>query len=213
MDDFSIVFGLEFLDQVRAFLVPFSNSIRIMDVIYSRTLEEHLEHLKKVFEVLKQNELYVKKEKCSFAQDEVMFSGHRIKDGKLMMDNAKVKAIQEWEPPTKVPELRSFLGLVNYYRRFIKSYSARAAPLTDLLKKNKSWEWTSECQASFDDLKKAISEEPVLCLPDHSKMFELHTDASDFAIGGVLMQEGRLIAYESRKLNDTERRYTVQERR
>ena len=81
---------------------------------------------------------YVKKEKCSFAKEEVSFLGHRIRDDKLMMDDSKVKAIQEWDPPTKVPQLRSFLGLVNYYRRFIKGYSARAAPLTDLLKKHKA---------------------------------------------------------------------------
>lgn len=85
-----------------------------------------------------------------------------------MMDQAKGKAIQEWEPPTKVPELRSFLGLVNYYRRFIKGYSAKAAPLTDLLKKNHTWHWTEKCQHAFEDLKKAISEEPVLVLPDHT---------------------------------------------
>ncbi|RVW27175.1 Retrovirus-related Pol polyprotein from transposon 17.6 [Vitis vinifera] len=180
-------------------------------VIYSNTLKEH-EHLRKVFKILRQNELYVKKEKCSFAKEEVSFLGHRIRDGKLMMDNSKVKAIQEWDPPTKVPQLRSFLGLVNYYRRFIKGYSARAAPLTDLLKKNKAWEWDERCQQAFEDLKKAVTEEPVLALPDHTKVFEVHTDASDFAIGGVLMQERHPIAFESRKLNDAERRYTVQEK-
>nr|CAN82874.1 hypothetical protein VITISV_013688 [Vitis vinifera] len=181
-------------------------------VIYSNTLKEHKEHLRKVFKILRQNELYVKKEKCSFAKEEVSFLGHRIRDGKLMMDNSKVKAIQEWDPPTKVPQLRSFLGLVNYYRRFIKGYSARAAPLTDLLKKNKAWEWDERCQQAFEDLKKAVIEEPVLALPDHTKVFEVHTDALDFAIGGVLMQERHPIAFESRKLNDTERRYTVQEK-
>ncbi|RVW96752.1 Retrovirus-related Pol polyprotein from transposon 297 [Vitis vinifera] len=115
-------------------------------VIYSNTLKEHVEHLRKVFKILRQNELYVKKEKCSFTKEEVSFLGHCIKDGKLMMDDSKVKAIQEWEPPTKVPQLRSFL------------------------------------------------------------------DALDFAIGGVLMQDRHPIAFESRKLNDTERRYTVQEK-
>ncbi|KAL5753956.1 hypothetical protein ACOSP7_022176 [Xanthoceras sorbifolium] len=128
------------------------------------------------------------------------------------MDETKIKAICEWDPPTKVPELRSFLGLVNYYRRFIKGYSARAAPLTDLLKKNKAWEWSSECQEAFEGLKKAVTEEPVLSLPDYSKPYEVQTDASDFSIGGVLMQDGHPIAFESRKLNDTERRYTVQEK-
>ena len=84
-------------------------------VIYSSTLEEHVEHLKKVFKILRQNELYVKKEKCFFAKENVSFLGHRIKDGKLMMDDSKVKAIQEWDPPTKVPQLRSFLSLVKYF--------------------------------------------------------------------------------------------------
>ncbi|RVW62476.1 Transposon Ty3-I Gag-Pol polyprotein [Vitis vinifera] len=96
---------------------------------------------KEGLQILRQNELYVKKEKCSFAKEEVSFLGHRIRDGKLMMDDSKVKAIQEWDPPTKVPQLRSFLGLVNYYRRFIKGNLARVAPLTDLLKKNKACEW------------------------------------------------------------------------
>ncbi|KAK3004590.1 hypothetical protein RJ639_019648 [Escallonia herrerae] len=128
------------------------------------------------------------------------------------MDKEKVKAIKEWEAPTKVSELRSFLGLANYYRRFIKGYSAKAAPLTDLLKKGKTWEWSKRYQSAFEGLKEAVTEEPVLALPDHTKVFELQTDASDFAIGGVLMQERHPIAFESRKLNDTERRYTVQEK-
>jgi len=99
--------------------------------------------------------------------------------------------------------------LVNYYRRFIKSYSAIAAPLMDLLKKNRVWDWSSKCQGAFEALKRAVTEEPVLTLPEFSKPYEVHTDASDFAIGGMLMQEGHPVAYESRKLNDTERRYTV----
>jgi len=125
------------------------------------------------------------------------------------MDPAKIKAILDWEPPTKVIELRSFLGLVNYYQRFIKGYSAIAAPLTNLLKKGRGWTWS---QQAFDTLKMAITEEPVLSLPDLNKPFELHTDVSNFAIGGVLMQEDHPIAFESRKLNDIESRYTVQEK-
>ncbi|GJT90847.1 hypothetical protein Tco_1079692 [Tanacetum coccineum] len=106
--------------------------------------------------VLRDKELYVKLEKCSFTQDEVEFLGHKIKDGGLMMDGAKIKAIQDWEPPTKVMELRYFLGLVNYYRRFIMGYSAIASPLTDLLKKNKAWIWDEDCQAAFESLKKEV---------------------------------------------------------
>ncbi|RVW71430.1 Retrovirus-related Pol polyprotein from transposon 17.6 [Vitis vinifera] len=162
-------------------------------VIYSNTLKEHVEHLRKVFKILRQNELYMKNEKCSFAREEVSFLGHRIRDGELM-DDSKVKAIQEWDPQTK-------------------GYSARATPLTDLLKKNKACEWDERCQQAFEDLKRAVTDEtPVLALPDHTKGFEVHTDASDFAIGGVLMQEMHTIAFESRKLNDAKRCYTVQEK-
>lgn len=181
-------------------------------VVYSDTLEDHVQHLRQVFQVLRENELYVKKEKCSFAQPEVMFLGNHIKGGKIMMDRAKVRAIEEWEPPTNVSELRSFLGLVNYYRRFIQGYSARATPLTNLLKKKVAWQWDEKCQRAFEDLKKAVMKEPVLSLPDYSQLFEVYTDASDFVIGGVLMQGGHPVAYDSRKLNDTERRYAVHDK-
>ena len=138
--------------------------------------------------------------------------GHRNKDGKLIMDDSKVKAIQEWDPPTKIPQLSFFLGLVNYYQRFIKGYSTRVAPLTNLLKKNKTWEWDERCQQAFENLKKTVTEKPVLALLNHTKVFEVHMDASEFAIEGVLMQDRHLIAFESRKLNDSKRQYTVQEK-
>ncbi|KAL9252827.1 Retrovirus-related Pol polyprotein from transposon 17.6-like protein [Drosera capensis] len=194
-----------FLDQ---FVVVYFDDI----VVYSKALEDHVEHLRQVFQVLRENELYVKREKCSFAQEETTFLGHVVGEGRIMMDKSKVRAIQEWEPPKKVSELRSFLGLMNYYRRFIKGYSSLAAPLTDLLKKNKTWDWDTRCQQAFNALKEAVMEEPVLALPDHTKSYEVQSDTSDFAIGGVLMQDGHPLAYESRKLNDTERRYTVQEK-
>ncbi|KAK8716653.1 hypothetical protein V6N13_043958 [Hibiscus sabdariffa] len=110
-----------FLDQ---FVVVYLDDI----VIYSKTLEEHVEHLRKMFEVLRENELYVKEEKCSFVQQEVPFLGHIVGGGMIRMDGAKIQAIDDWEPPTKVTELRSFLGLANYYRRFIKDYSKIATP-------------------------------------------------------------------------------------
>ena len=194
-----------YLDQ---FVVVYLDDI----VVYSSTLQEHVEHLKKVFKVLRENQLYVKREKCEFAQPKIHFLGHVISQGELRMDEAKVKAIQDWEAPTKMTELRSFLGLANYYRRFISGYSAIAAPLTELLKKNRPWLWSEECEEAFEGLKAAVTKEPVLMLPDFTKTFEIHTDASDFAIGGVLMQEKHPIAFESRKLNEAERRYTVQEK-
>ncbi|KAE8692821.1 cytochrome P450 78A7-like [Hibiscus syriacus] len=180
--------------------------------IYSKTLEEHVEHLKQVFLVLRENELFVKEEKCSFAKTEVPYLGHIIGGGKIWMDRDKVRAIDEWQVPTKVTELRSFLGLANYYRRFVKGYSKIAAPLTELLKKDKAWDWGLKCQSAFDEIKLDMTSELVLVLPDHTKPFEVFTDASDITIGGVLMQEGHPVAYESRKLNETERRYTVHEK-
>uniref|UniRef100_A0A3Q7EW80 Reverse transcriptase domain-containing protein n=1 Tax=Solanum lycopersicum TaxID=4081 RepID=A0A3Q7EW80_SOLLC len=141
-------------------------------VVYRNNMEDHVEHLCKVLKVLRDNKLYVKREKCSFAQPTVHFLGHTISHDEIRMDSNKIDAIKNWEAPTKVPELRSFLVLANYYRRFIFNYSAIATPLTDLLKKD----------PAFERLKTAVTEEPVLSLPDFSKAFEVHTDASDFAI-------------------------------
>ncbi|KAL0404247.1 UNVERIFIED_CONTAM: Transposon Tf2-11 polyprotein [Sesamum radiatum] len=128
------------------------------------------------------------------------------------MDPKKVQAIEEWQPPSDVHDLRSFFGLANYYRRFMRDYSKTARPMTDLLKKTETWNWTPQCQVSFDDLKRAMVTDPVLALPDMSKPFVVETDASDFALGGVLMQNGHPVAFESRKLKDVERRYSVHEK-
>lgn len=110
--------------------------------------------------------------------------GHIISQGHLKKDEAKIRAIKEWQEPTKVIELRSFLGLANYYCRFIRGYSAKAAPLTKLLKKNEPWVCSEDCQKAFEDLMAIVTEKLVLALPDFSKTFEAHTDASDYAIGG-----------------------------
>ncbi|XP_039163085.1 uncharacterized protein LOC120290759 [Eucalyptus grandis] len=120
-----------FLDR---FVVVYLDDI----MVYSRTLEEHVEHLRQVFQVLRENELYVKREKCAFAQKEVPFLGHIVRGERVRMDKAKIQSIVEWEPPTKVSGLRSFLGLTNYYRRFSRSYSIITVPLTNLLKKEKA---------------------------------------------------------------------------
>jgi len=114
--------------------------------------------------------------------------GHVIDKGKLRMDSTKVKAIFEWKPPIEVTELRSFLGLVNYYRKFIQGYSVIATPFIDLLKKGKGWIWGQESHHAFETLKKVITKEPVLALLDLNKSFELYTDAFNFAVGKVLMQ-------------------------
>ena len=172
----------EYLDQ---FVVVYLDDI----VIYNTTLEEHKVHLKLVFDKLRQNQLYVKKEKCVFAQTCINFLGHVISCGQIGMDSDKIKTIKEWKIPTSISDVRSFLGLANYYRRFVEGFSRRAAPLTELLKKNHPWSWSNECQMAFEDLKATMMKGPVLGLIDVTKPFEIETDASDFALGGVLIQE------------------------
>ena len=172
-----------FHDYLDKFVVVYLDDI----VVYSRTLEEHVEHLRTILGILRENPLYVKKEKCYFAQEEILFLGHHVGGSLILMDQEKVHAIQEWQAPTKVMELRSFLGLVYYYRRFIASYSRCAASLTELLWKDRSWDWSSRYQQAFEDLKAVVMEEPVLWLPDHTLPFEVHIDASDYAIAGVLI--------------------------
>ncbi|KAH0696086.1 hypothetical protein KY289_013568 [Solanum tuberosum] len=175
-------------------------------------MSEHVEHLRKVFIVLRDSDLCVKREKCSFTQSIVQFLGHTISHSEIRMDNDKVEEIRDWETPTKVPDLRSFLGLTNYYRRFIFGYSAIVAPLIDLLKKIREWKWSGLCNDAFEKLKAAITKELILALPDFTKPFEIQNDTSDFAISGVLTQEGHSIKFERRKLNDAERRYSAHER-
>jgi len=150
-----------------------------------------MEHLQKVFQRLRENKLYAKFEKCKFGVTEVDFLGHRIIQEGLKMDDHKVKAILDWEPPTSVSALRSFLGLASFYRKFIKNFAKMAAPLTNLLKKFVgTYEWDGTCHEAFETLKGILVKALLLKLPDFDKDFEIHSNASDFIIGGVLMQEG-----------------------
>jgi len=176
-------------------------------------MEEHAEHLGKVFQWFRKNKLYAKFEKCEFGVSEVDFLGHRITQKGLKMDDHKVKAILDWEPPRSVPVLRSFLGLASYYHKFIKNFAKIATPLTNLLKKSsETYEWEEVCNEAFETLKGILVKAPVLKLPDFDKDFEIHSDVSDFAIGGVLVQKGRSVAFESKKLNETERRWPTHEK-
>jgi len=182
-------------------------------LIYSSSLEEHAEHLRKVFQRLRENKLYAKLEKCEFGVMEVDFVGHRITQEGLKMDDHKVKTIVDWEPPKSVPALRSFLGLASYYHKFIKNFVKIVAPLTNLLKKSTiTYEWEGTCDEAFETLKGILVKAQVLKLLDFDKDFQIHSDASDFAIGGVLVQEGRPVAFESKKLSETERRWPTHEK-
>jgi hypothetical protein len=166
-----------------------------------------------VFQRLRENKLYVKLEKCEFRVTEMDFLGHRIIQEGLKMDDHKVKAILDWELPKSVPTLRSFLGLASYYRKFIKNFAKIAAPLTNLLKKfTVTYEWEGACNKSFETLKGILVKAPMLKLLDFDKDFEIHSDVSDFAIGGILVEEGRPVAFENKKLSETERRWPTHEK-
>jgi len=182
-------------------------------LIYSGSLEEHEEHLRKVFQRLRENKLSAKLEKCEFRATKVDFLRHMITQEGLKMDDHKVKAILDWEPPKLVPALRSFLGLASYYRKFIKNFTKIATPLINLLKKSAiTYEWEEACDEPFETLKGILVKASVLKLPDFDKEFDIHFDASDFAIVGVLVQEGRPVAFESKKLSEMERRWPTHEK-
>jgi hypothetical protein len=153
----------EWLDD---FVVVYIDNI----LVYSNSMEEHVEHLRKVFQRLRENKLYAKFEKCEFGVSEVDFLGHRITQEGLKIDDRKVKAILDWELPKSVPALRSFLGLASYYYKFIKNFAKIATPLTNLLKKSsETYEWEDACNEAFETLKGILVKAPVLKLPDFDK--------------------------------------------
>jgi hypothetical protein len=147
-------------------------------LIFSKTEEEHEKHLRLVLEKLRSNQLYVKFSKCDFWLTEVAFLRHIISAGGVSVDPGKVRDVLNWIPPTTPSEIRSFLGLAGYYRQFIKDFFKIAKPMTKLLEKNKAFEWTSKCQASFEELRKCLTSAPVLVLLDLTKKFDIYCDAS-----------------------------------
>jgi hypothetical protein len=178
-------------------------------LIYSRTTEEHDEHLRLVLQCLREHKLYGKLSKCSFYQSRIHYLGHVISGEGIAVDPAKVEAIMEWPAPTNVTEVRSFMGLAGYYRRFVEGFSKIAGPITELQKKNKKFVWTEKCAEAFRRLKELLTTAPILKVPDMDVDFLVCTDASKEGLGGVLMQDGRVIAYISRKLRRHEENYAT----
>jgi hypothetical protein len=194
---------------LRKFVIVYLDDI----LIYSWTEEEHKAYVRLVLDVLRREKFYVCKVKSTFAAKEIKFLGHIVNSEGICPDPKKVEVVQNWPVPKNVHEVRSFLGLANYFRKFISHYSEVAAPLTNLTKKSHVWAWTGKCQEAFEKLKHLLAEAPLLRTPDESKIYRVVTDASDIGLGGVLLQEGHPIAYESRKLNSAEQNYTTTERK
>jgi transposase InsO family protein len=198
----------EYLDQ---FVIVFLDDV----LIYSRTLSDHHIHVRKVLEILRKQKLYAKESKCEFFQSEVEFLGHIISRNGLRMMTDKVDAISTWPIPTSVTQVRAFLGTIGFYRRFIKDFSAVAAPLSDLTKNDVKWSWSSVEEGAFRQLIALAVAQPVLILPDPNLPYVVHTDASGFATGAVLQQDQgsglQPIAYMSKKMMPAETRYPVHE--
>lgn len=186
-----------FAEQLRKSVLVFVDDI----LIYSRTLAEHLSHLRTVFNLLIQNKLLVKRSKCSFARQELEYLGHIIGSAGVSTDPSKLTAIQNWPMPKTVKALRGFLGLTGYYRKFVKHYGILAQPLTHLLKKGTLFLWGPQHQQAFEILKQAMISTPVLALPDFATPFVLETDACNTGIGAVLMQHDHPVAFMSKALS------------
>eukprot|EP00253_Pinus_taeda_P026738 PITA_26738 len=172
-------------------------------------MNEHHEHLRIVLQTLREHQLYAKFSKCDFFKEEIQYLGHVITKDGIAVDPEKIKAIMEWPVPKDVADVRSFMGLAGYYRRFVEGFSKVAFPITSLQKKGKLFHWTLNCQKSFEQLKHLLTTAPILSIADPNKDYVVCTDASKEGLGGVLMQEGRVIAYESRKLKEHEQKYSA----
>ncbi|KAK9071834.1 hypothetical protein SSX86_008263 [Deinandra increscens subsp. villosa] len=183
---------------LRRFVLVFFDDI----LIYSDTKENHYSHLKFVFETLLQNQFHAKPSKCVFGVQEISFLGHRISAVGVSPEPDKIQAIQQWPQPTSFTTLRAFLGLTGYYRRFVPQYAKVASALTDILKE-KVFTWSDAAHEAFNELKKLMEHLVTLALPDFNKEFDVTTDASGTAIGAVLSQDNKPIAFFSKKLCPT----------
>nr|CAH66095.1 OSIGBa0114I04.2 [Oryza sativa] len=171
------------------------------------TREEHEEHLPLALEKLREHQLYAKFSKCEFWLSEVKFLGHVISAGGVAVDPSNVESVTNWKQPKTVSEIRSFLGLAGYYRRFIENFSKIAKPMTRLLQKDVKYKWSEECEQSFQELKNRLISAPILILPDPKKGSQVYCDASKLGLGCVLMQDGKVVAYASRPLRPHEKNY------
>jgi hypothetical protein len=180
-------------------------------IIFGSTFDSTTENFRLCLSRLRQSNLKVKPSKCQLYRTSVPFLGHIISRDSITVDPAKVAAITDWPRPRCVKDVRSFLGLASYYRRFIPDFATDAAPLTRLTVKSLTFGWSDECQRSFETLKQALVTKPMLAYPSRTGRFFLETDASDVGIGAVLCQEQgterKVLAYGSKTLSRSQRNY------
>jgi transposase InsO family protein len=206
------------LPQYRSFIETYIDDL----MTHSQSFDDHLKHLDRLLTSLQQHKLVVKLSKCKFAQQEVKFLGHVISQNAIKTNPEAVEAIKSWIKPAgggkkAVTAVRGFLGMAGWYRKFIPHFADIAKPLVHLTKNDVTWDWTPECQSSFERLRDALTQSPVLGIADPTKNYILHTDASDHAMGAILQQEDENgdkhpIAYASKTFNDAQTRYDTTER-
>eukprot|EP00112_Aurelia_sp_Birch-Aquarium-sp1_P012429 Seg2613.2 transcript_id=Seg2613.2/GoldUCD/mRNA.D3Y31 product="Transposon Ty3-G Gag-Pol polyprotein" protein_id=Seg2613.2/GoldUCD/D3Y31 len=182
-------------------------------IVFAPSVEEHFKRLDLVLDRIEKAGLTLKPSKCQWLKSSVKFLGHIVSKDGVMVDQAKVNAVKDFPTPQNKTDVRSFLGLTSYYRRFIENFANRSKPLVDLTKKKRLFQWTTEAEEAFQDLKQSLITAPVLRCPDFSLPFKLYTDACDYGIGSVLAQETEdgeiVIAYASRMLKSSELKYAV----
>ncbi|GJR16897.1 putative reverse transcriptase domain-containing protein [Tanacetum coccineum] len=202
-----------FMDLMNRVCKPYLDKFVIVFIddilIYSKNKQEHEEHLKIILELLKKEELYAKFSKCEFWIPKVQFLGHVIDSEGIHVDPAKIESIKDWASPKSPTEIRQFLGLAGYYRRFIEGFSKIAKPMTKLTQKKIKFEWGDKQEAAFQLLKQKLCSAPILALPEGSEDFIAYCDASKKGLGAVLMQREKVISYASRQLKIHEKNYTT----
>ena len=196
-----------FRPYLRQFILVFFDDI----LIYSRTFDDHLQHLTIALQVLRDNQLFAKLRKCFFVQHNIEYLGHVISSQGVITDPKKIEVIMNWPQPATLKQLRGFLGLTGYYKRFVMNYGKITKPLTDMLKKI-AFQWMEQGSRAFEELKQAKVTALVLALPYFSKEFTIETDACGQGIGAVLMQERHPIAFISKALVEKHQSLSVYEK-
>ncbi|XP_041462201.1 uncharacterized protein LOC121413446 [Lytechinus variegatus] len=185
-------------------------------IVFGRSFEEKLVRLRAVFDRLRAAGLKLRPDKCNFFKEKVTFLGHVISPTGVLPDPANIDKVRSWPTPKNVTELRAFLGLCSYYRRFVKSFAHIAQPLYNLIQKGAHFSWSGDCEHAFHTLRHTLISPPLMSFPDFSQPFTLHTDASNFAVGAVLTQQHgndeHVIAYASKTLTPSERRWSTYDR-
>jgi hypothetical protein len=182
-------------------------------LIYSKSMEAHLDHLRAISTALRDARLFGNLEKCIFYTDQVSFLGYVVTPQGIEVDQAKVEAIQGWPVPKTITQVRSFLGLAGFYRRFVKDFSTIAALLNALTKKGVPFSWGTTQENAFTMLKDKLTHAPLLQLADFNKTFEIECDASGIGLGGVLLQDGKPVAYFSEKLSGPVLNYSTYDKK